>query len=150
MHFTSRRDGVIVKQLGDDVVIYDERAHVAHELNATAAAVWRHCDGRTSVPDIAAAVRDECELPADDDIVRLAVAQLSRAGLMDSLEAGAPQVSRRQLVHRLGAAALLLPVVATVMAPTPAMAQSAPPPSPPNGGGNGSFLNIYPPRLPRA
>lgn len=131
MGIKARSDDLIVKELGRELAIYDEREHRAHELNATAATVWRHCDGKSSVSEIASAMAAESELPADEEIVELALDQLSRGGLLEEpwkrLEA---PTSRRQVIRRLGlvgTAALLLPAVTTIVAPTRAMAQSAPP-----------------------
>lgn len=130
MAIKARSDDLIVKELGRELAIYDEREHRAHELNAAAASVWRHCDGEKSVPDIAAAMAAESGLPADEEIVELALDQLSRGGLLEEpwrrMQAPA---SRRQVIRRLGlvgATALLLPAVTTIVAPTRAMAQSAP------------------------
>jgi hypothetical protein len=138
MQAKARRDSLIVKELDGELAIYDEINHNAHELNRTAATVWRCCDGETPVAEIAAAVARESDLPADEEIVELAISQLARAGLMeDPAGASSVRVSRRQLTRRLGIAttvAMLLPVVTTIVAPTPAMAQSATPaPSSPPG-----------------
>lgn len=129
----ARREKLIVKDLGGDTVVYDEATSEAHELNRTAALVWRHCDGQKSVADLARIVGEETALPADEGVVGLAIAQLTQAGLLEQSEGAAvAAISRRQLVGRLGAAAaLLLPAVTTVVAPTSAMAQSGPiPPTP--------------------
>ena len=130
MKFRARSEKLIVKQLGDDLVVYDELDDAAHELNAAAAAVWRRCDGETDVETIAGELEAELGLPADGEVVSLAIAELSRAKLLEPVDdRAAPAVSRRQLVGRLGltgAAVLLLPLVETIVAPTPAMAQSAP------------------------
>lgn len=134
MGIKARTDGLIVKELGQELAIYDEREHRAHELNATAASVWRHCDGESSIRDIAAAMAAESGLPADEEIVKLGIEQLSRGGLLEEIQSGfdAP-TSRRQVIRRLGlvgSAALLLPAVTTIVAPTRAMAASAPMPTP--------------------
>lgn len=134
MKHRARSEKLIVKELGDDLVVYDETDDAAHELNAAAAAVWRRCDGETDVETIAKELETELGLPADGEVVSLAIAELSRAKLLEPVEApAAPVVSRRQLVRRLGltgAAVMLLPLVETIVAPTPAMAQSAPTPGP--------------------
>jgi hypothetical protein len=126
MYVKARHEAIIAKELRGEFVLYDERAQRAHELNAPAAAVWRHCDGKTSVGDLAAALAAETDLPADEEIVRLALAQLSKAGLLEGPpDAFAAGVSRRQIIQRLGlAGAFLLPIVSTLVAPSPAMAQS--------------------------
>ena len=133
MTLKARTEGLIIKELEGEIAVYDERDHRAHELNAAAAAVWKNCDGETPIDEIAEAVAADSELPADEGIVRMALDQLSRAGLLEQGGQDAGTVSRRQLIQRLslaGAAALLLPAVTTIVAPTRAMAQSFPSPTP--------------------
>ena len=56
-----REKDLIVRQLSDETLVYDLKRDKAHCLNPTAAAVWRHCDGRTSVSQLAALLRRECQ-----------------------------------------------------------------------------------------
>ena len=129
----ARHEGLVVKDMEGELAIYDERESRAHELNAAAAAVWRKCDGRTSIGQIAAQIAAETDLPEDEEIVRIALDQLSRAGLLEEAPDLGAHISRRQLIQRLGlagTAALLLPAVTTIVAPTRAMAMSPPTPTP--------------------
>ncbi len=118
-----RRDELVVRQVADETLVYDERNDRAHCLNRVAAVVWEQCDGRTSPEEIAAS------LNGDIDIVRLAIRKLDRARL---LEPGvdrqeAQSVSRRELARRLGVAAVALPLITSIIAPTPLMAASCAP-----------------------
>ena len=145
MAFKARTDGLIVKEFDGELAIYDPETHQAHELNRSAATVWRHCDGETSVAEMAAAIASDSDLPADEGIAEIAIGQLGRAGLLEGPPAYGAAVSRRQVIRRLGLAgtvALMLPTLSTIVAPTPAMAQSVrgtpgtpgtpgPPPTPP-------------------
>lgn len=124
----ARHDDLLVQAVGDELVVYDQKRHRVHRLNRTAALVWRHCDGRTGAADMAALLQKECGLPADEEVVGLALARLAKARLLreERPEAIAP-VTRRQVVRKLslvGALVLLLPAVTSITAPTPAMAQS--------------------------
>jgi len=118
-----RRDGIVVRELPDETLVYDERSHQAHCLNRTAAAVFRAADGTHSVEEIAAGLEphvaaSEAEREA---AVRLALGELERAGLIPGPVDGA--ASRREALRRMGlGAALLLPAVVSVLAPTPAEA----------------------------
>ena len=133
MHPKARSEGILVRELNGDFIVYDEDAGRAHELNTAAASVWRHCDGATPVDALAAALAAETELPADEEIVHLALAQLSKAGLLEGPEVAlAARVSRRQLIQRLGLAGsvtLLLPMVGSLVVPSPAAALSPGAPS---------------------
>ena len=130
MHPKARRTDIIAKDFDRECLLLDERTLRVHELNATAASVWRHADGNRSIADLAAAMATDTGLPADDEIVHLALAQLSKAGLLeDAPTLVEAKISRRQITKRLGLTgglALLLPLVSSIVAPTPAMAQSNP------------------------
>jgi len=118
---------LIVQQVEDETVVYDLQAHKAHCLNRTSAAVWRLCDGHTSVPEMVAALRGSLQVPIDAESVRLAMTELHRARLLDQppKPAGRVHPSRRELLFRLGAgAALWFPVIASIKAPTATHAAS--------------------------
>ena len=115
----ARSNNLLVHDVGAETVVYDRDQQVAHRLNETATAVWQRLDGETSVAEIASGLR------CDMSVVTMAIDYLQEAKL---LEAEAPSfVSRRSAVRKvagLAAAGLLLPVVSSIAAPTPAMAQS--------------------------
>jgi len=133
MYASARTESLVAKTFGDGMAIFDEAAHRLHELNSTATRVWRHCDGRTSMDGIARAIAADSDLPEDDEIVRLALTQLSNAGLLeDKPGIGAP-LSRRQLIRRLGKvgdAAPLVPLVSTIVVGPAAGSQLAGPITP--------------------
>ena len=118
----TRRSGLLIRELPDELLVYDQEQHRAHCLNQTAALVFRHADGSRTAADLA-------RLPgADDEVVTLALDQLNGAGLLEvqasdtdtEISAG---MSRRDVARRVGlAAAILLPAVASIVAPTPAEA----------------------------
>ena len=120
----ARASGLVVKALPDEVLIYHLARHRAHSLNRVAAAVWRRCDGTHTLGQIAASVRGVDALPVSEEIVRYAIGQLGRAGLLLGPVVAAG-LSRRELIRRLGAAAsVALPLVTSIAAPTAAQAQS--------------------------
>ncbi len=124
----ARTQRLLVEELDDEVVVYDLDSDSAHLLNATLVAVWRRCDGRTTVGEAVAALGGE----ADEHVVWEAVAQLESSSLLQ--EAASPPVwrmSRRQVLRRVGIAAVAAPVIVTVFAAEPAAAASA---GIPNGG----------------
>lgn len=127
----ARRDQLLLQEVGDELVVYDRERHRVHRLNRSAALVWRHCDGQTSVEELAALLRRELDQPANEEMVWLALDRLQKAALLqDPLErtAEATRVSRRGVMRKLalaGAFSVLLPFVASMIAPTPAMADSS-------------------------
>ena len=100
----------------------------AHALNQSAAAVFDLCDGKTSKSEMAAEIQRRIGLPADEEIVKLALAELVDAGLVVVDDPEPPStISRRSLVRRLSlsaAAVMMLPVVETIL--VPAAAQASP------------------------
>jgi Coenzyme PQQ synthesis protein D (PqqD) len=138
----ARTDGLIWKEVDGELVVYDERVHRMALLNRSATVVWRACDGSRTPAELLTCVRAELGDLADEDLVALALDDLAGN---DLLEGGAPtrsrremRVSRRRFIGRagtVGIAATLLPVVARLVAPTPAAAGSMPVVTVPGGGG---------------
>jgi hypothetical protein len=122
----ARTEHLVTRDMPDEVLIYDLKSHKAHCLNHTAATVWQYCDGQTSVPEIAARLRDNHDAVADESLVWLAVKQLGKADLLQeriALPAPNGRLGRRAALRNLGlGVALAVPVVMTVIAPTAVMA----------------------------
>ena len=128
----ARTEQLIVKEVDGEVLVYDLKTDQAHCLNNTAAKVWKNCDGEKSVSDITAALSIDSGTPVDEGVVWLALNQLETFALLDKAPT-APSafagVSRRQLMRVLGVAAIALPVVSKILAPTAAEAASKFPPN---------------------
>jgi hypothetical protein len=123
----ARTADLAVKPLGDEVLVYDLVRHRAHGLDRMAAAVWRACDGARDPAALAAALRAPGGTPVPEAVVRYTLGRLAQAHL---LTGPAPAVSRRAILRQLGtAAAVALPAVTSVVAPTGAEAQSCVAPS---------------------
>lgn len=52
----SNRGSIIVKDMGEETVLYNPDTRKIHILNNTALFIWQLCDGRHSIEDISAAV----------------------------------------------------------------------------------------------
>ena len=119
----ARQDELVVEELPDETLVYDLKRHKARCLNRTAALVWRHCDGQTSVAEVAALLEEQLAIPADEAVVWMALDRLSRTHLLSdpvTLPADRTQYSRRQMLRTLRRAAgisLLLPVIESIVAP---------------------------------
>ncbi|MEN3336011.1 MAG: hypothetical protein V7641_5376 [Blastocatellia bacterium] len=126
----ARRQGLVVQELPDEVLMYDLKRHKAHCLNRTAAFVWNHCDGQTPVDEIAKLMETEWRTPVSEDAVWLALEQLSKADLLEEriiLPTAKAGLSRRSAVRRLGFGAMLaVPVVMSLVSPAAAQASSVP------------------------
>ena len=122
----ARKDGLIIHHLPDEVLVYDLDRDRAHCLNQTAAFVWQRCDGRKSAAEIAEALHQRTNAEVDEKIVWLAIEQLDRSHLLavsPARPAGLGNMNRREVIRALGiTAAVTIPVVASIVAPTPAQA----------------------------
>jgi hypothetical protein len=144
----ARNSELTVEHLSTETIVYDHKRHRIHCLNPTLAFVWQQCDGHTSVQEIAERLPDAVNLPADHDIVWVALRRLTKIHLLtgelpDFASNELP--SRRELVQRLAAlgtaAAALIPAATSIVAPTPSMAFSQDIHAPVgngSGSGNGS------------
>lgn len=122
----ARREGLVVQELSGEVLVYDRERNKAHCLNSTAALVWKHCDGKTPVSRIARAIEGEINMPVDEDMIWIGVEQLGKSNLLReraTLPSHAAGLSRREVIKRVGlAAAVALPVVTSIIAPTASQA----------------------------
>jgi hypothetical protein len=116
----AKRDGLIVRELADETLVYDRDRDVAICLNAFAAEVWRHCDGKSSAADIAVSIGAESAQVVDERAVWLALDQLSRKHLLQqSIKLPAATLdgnSRRQMFRTIGIGSMV--AVASVVVPT--------------------------------
>lgn len=106
----ARSEKLTVRQLPDETLVYDHQTNKGHCLNATAALVWKHCDGMATVAELARRIGQ----PAA--VVELALEQLSRRGLLAKPApalAGPARLARRNVLKKLAFAAAL-PLVLTI------------------------------------
>jgi hypothetical protein len=130
-----RTEGLVVREVDDEVIVYDLARHEAHCLNPEAARIWRACDGQRD----AGALLDHLygEAAAGDDSTGFALhaglVDLNKRHLFDEalelppLAESPGSKSRREFFGSLGkaaAVAVALPTVISIVAPTPAEAST--------------------------
>jgi Coenzyme PQQ synthesis protein D (PqqD) len=119
----ARTEGLVVEEIGDELLVYDLDTDEAHSLDPVAAAIWRACDGTTTTADIAA------RLNLDEGAVQATLKHLGELNLLTG-EARVVAVthSRRAVLRRglvAGAAgAVAIPVIRSIVAPATADAIS--------------------------
>lgn len=117
-----RKGEIVSQEIDGEVLLYDLNIHKSYCLNQTAALVWKNCDGKTPVSEFAA----KTGLP--EEMVWLALEQFDKENLLaEKFESPLPKnrVSRRKVLTAMGAMAMALPLVSSMIAPTAAHAQSA-------------------------
>ena len=121
---TARKSGLVIQEVPDEVLVFDLESNKAHCLNNTAAMVWKSCDGKMSVPEIAKFIGKETGKTVDDDMVWLAIDQLQENQLLESSPASPFKgESRREVIKKIGLASMIaIPVVASLVAPQSALA----------------------------
>lgn len=131
--YRARTQDVVVDELDGGLVVYDTRAHCAHWLEPSAAAVWRACSDSSGESEVASAVGTDVTTCA------ALLEQLIDIGLVEVVEG----VSRRSMlvsVAKVGAAGTLAAPILSVALPAAAAHASATGTGPPQGGtGPGSF-----------
>jgi hypothetical protein len=115
---------LVIEQLADETLVYDQSRHKAHCLNRTASLVWKQCDGKTSVAQLVALLGRQLGKAVSKDIVDSALADLERAHLLENeKERGGKRITRRRAVRRMAAAGLAS-MVTTITVPVAAQAAS--------------------------
>ncbi|MEN8261378.1 MAG: PqqD family protein [Pseudomonadota bacterium] len=123
------KDEVIVEKVLDELVVYDLKRRKFHTLNETATRIWALIDGKRSVPEIARKIRGDLDLDEENAVglVLACLNQLSKARLLEpdthDRFVHTVDTKRRRLLHAMGGV-VVLPVVASISAPTPAQTLS--------------------------
>jgi hypothetical protein len=110
----ARKKGLVIEELGDELLVYDLDDKHAHCLTPLAARVWRECDGRTRPEAIAS------RLGLEVAEVTHAVAELDRCELFDAPKLKNGGMSRRDFglkVTKVAVATAAVPVILSIAAP---------------------------------
>jgi len=111
----ARNHQLTIQELPEETLVFDHINQKAHCLNQTSRQVWKLCDGQTSLAEAA----HRLELP--EVAVGLALEQLERRRLLQGPVVPFTEENRRtrrDLLKKLAAAALALPVIMTIKAPS--------------------------------
>jgi len=123
----ARKNDLVTRQIPGELLVYDLKRHKAYCLNDTAAAVWKGCDGKRTVSELAFKLQQDQKSPVDEKIVWLALDQLEKSYLLQTKAArpiGLPALSRRGLIRAGIITAIALPLVTMITTPTAAQAGS--------------------------
>ncbi len=116
----ARRNQLLIEELTDEVLVYDLDRQKAHCLNRTAALIWNHCDGQTSIEELVNILERHSETSISQDVVWFGLDQLQKARLIEravARPADKARLSRRELVKQIGLA-VSIPLVVSILAPT--------------------------------
>lgn len=124
----ARQEGLVIQEMVDEVLIYDLDTNKAHCLNQTASLVWKACDGKNSVTDITNTLEKELNASVPEDLVWLAIDQLSQDNLLEKqIQTKVSGISRREVIKKIGFASMVaLPVIGLLSLPQNALAVTCP------------------------
>ena len=125
----ARSEEIITKRIDGELLVYNRLRDEAHCLNETAASIWKCCDGRTTANEIAGLLSKETGSTIDEKVIWLGLDELRRKHLLTenhyqpSVATRNLTLSRREAIRRISlGAAIALPAIVTITAPTPAQA----------------------------
>lgn len=126
---TARKNDLVIQQADNEVLVYDLNTNKAACLNETAAFVWQNCNGSNAIADIAQALGRKTNSEVNDDLVWLAIDELSKNKLLEekvAVEYSFTDTSRRDVIKKIGLGTMIaLPLIASLVAPTVANANSS-------------------------
>ncbi|NCQ92930.1 MAG: PqqD family protein [Microcystis aeruginosa LG13-03] len=133
----ARTEKLLIQEVGNELIVYDQENNASHCLNPMAARVWHYCDGNNTINDIAKLLEKELNIAKDSDVdirglVYLTLEELERYNLIKDYvkqPIGASGISRRKVVKMatlVGGFAIgsMFPLVRSIVAPEAAMAAS--------------------------
>jgi hypothetical protein len=126
----TRSTRLLVEELVEELLIYDVDRNEVHCLNGPAVQVWKLCNGERTISEIATALNTDLDHEAAETLVWSAIEQFAEKHLLDVAEdvplaAHRPQdLTRRQMLLRLGVVVAALPLVDSIVSPEAALAQS--------------------------
>jgi len=121
----ARQDGLVIEDLGEELLLYDRERHIANCLSPIAVRIWQHCNGERDITQLAQLAR------ADESTVVAALSEMREKDLLDGepalMQSAISGESRREAIVRVaryGAAAAGASMIVSATASTPAMAAS--------------------------
>jgi hypothetical protein len=122
----ARIEELVTQEINGELLVYDLRNNKAHHLTETAAFVWKNCDGTKSIEDIRKVTADHFKADINQDFISLALHQLAKNGLLKNDVKAMPEISRREVIKRIGLATMIaLPIVASLSVPNTALASAS-------------------------
>ena len=123
-----RIENIVLQNVANETLVYDIKSNRAHCLNESSALIWKMCDGKTSVSEMAAQLSKQLKAVITEEYVSVAVDQLKRENLLDNadeIQSGYKGLSRRDVIRRVGMTSIIaLPMISAVVAPSSVSAQS--------------------------
>jgi hypothetical protein len=129
----ARTENVVVEAVGDETVVYDTVAHVAHALTRVAAAVFAYADGKNTAAEIAELASYRLDTTVTEAEVLTAIDVLDANSLLDGpvldVQTGVSRRTALKTFAAAGAGSMLVMSIATTAAQACITCSSVPPSS---------------------
>ena len=113
----ARKEKLVIRELADEVLVYDLARNKALALNRVAGAVWKLSDGTKSPSQIADALSEQFGANIEETAVWAAIEQLGRDHLLEYC-IPTPTAGETRRDHLKKAAAIAGPMVLALAVPT--------------------------------
>jgi len=124
-----KRETLLIEEAGSEIVVYKLKEHRVHCLNEQAVGIWKLCNGRRTVKQIAGELNIALHPARRELVVGNAIAQFQRLGLVEESHVTPRTISRRDMARKIGigaAAAVAVPLITSIVAPPAYAATSCP------------------------
>jgi len=81
-----RRDDLTIRTVDGETVVLDRQGGLVHQFNVTASFIWQHCDGKTTIDEIANDLVERYQVDFETALQNVGeiVKQLYDLGLLES------------------------------------------------------------------
>ena len=122
-----RTENLVVKELPNEILIYDLENNKAYCLNETARLIMNECNGVNSVDDSIISLNRKLNTKLDEEMIWMVINQFQEFNLIEKgyeIPVQTTKVSRRRILQTAAALGIALPIVTSLVAPIAAHAQS--------------------------
>ncbi len=116
----ARTKEILIQEVGNEYLVYDLDTNVAFCLNATSAEIWKRCDGTSTVQEVAKSLGKQMNVKLDEDFIWFAIDDFEKNNLLaekTNRPTNFNNVSRRNILFKYSIPVLMLPLVASIVAP---------------------------------
>lgn len=124
----ARTRELIVQEVENEYLVYDLNTDKALCLNSVSAEIWELCDGIRSVQEVSGIIGKKMGIQIDEDYIWLAINELEKNKLLEGKVCRPSEfenVSRRNVLFKYAVPTLILPIIASIVAPKAVSAQSS-------------------------
>ena len=115
-----------MQQIDQELLVYNISTNKAMSLNQTAGFIWEKSDGKTSISEIQKSFNEHFSINVEEDFIKLTLGDLNKAGLLENTDNFLNEkLNRRKILLKCGTSMVMLPIILTIVAPTPSHAASS-------------------------